>query len=385
MIWGIGIVTAALVAALGWRWLIRYFVRAYYRQTYAPLSLNEQDIVEPFPLEHHLTDTPWISSSLPLCQSISLQMIAAQQGVVRPRRYFDFLMGFTYGASDLPGTGFMPFGIDPEIGMMRAAPYLGLLRRYYVTNDGDLFRRALREYLSRGYAVRLALDMGALYGRRDFAAHSKVLVGYDAGGFYYYETVCRPPAVCQTDERPAGERGLYVPDALLLEAVLSHSRRLSYPWRYALTIFWSGTKHSDLTPVWRQNAEAIENGSRYGPKMGIANLLALARRIERQGVRFEATRILRALELGAVTRRDNAILLREMFAGESDLTRAAALLDCAADNFQVAGTALSARLADQAQAERVAGWLRDAAEAERKVGRIFWQRSVWSESGREQP
>ena len=135
----VGVALVGIVAGLlGWRQLVRHFVRQYYRRTYEPIALTATSSGD-LPVEHHLTDVPWIAQPYGVCQSTSLQMIAAQHGIERPRTHFDFLMGFTYGASELPGVGFAPFGTDPETGMKVAAPYLGLARRYYVTDDADLY------------------------------------------------------------------------------------------------------------------------------------------------------------------------------------------------------------------------------------------------------
>jgi hypothetical protein len=129
MLWVAGLVVVLLLAVVGQRQLIRHFAHSYYRKSYVPIPLYDQEL-DNFSLEYPLDDMPWPSSALPYCQSLSLQMIAAQQGAIHPRRYFDFLMGSTYGASELPGGGFAPFGADIETGIALAARYLGLLRRY---------------------------------------------------------------------------------------------------------------------------------------------------------------------------------------------------------------------------------------------------------------
>jgi hypothetical protein len=211
-------------------------------------------------------------------------MIAAQQAIVRPRRYFDFLMAFSYGACTIPGQGgFFPGGTDPEIGLRNAAPYLGMVRRYYVTDDANLYAETLRYVLAQHYPIRLALDMGELYGADSFVAHSDVLVGYDPEGFYYYETVCLAPASCAPGERVIGDPGLYVTDAVLLDAVRRYTTRFAYPWRYAFTTFEPGPTRTDLTPVWDQLAAATLGSDPHGPKTGVAVLEDLAQRVRRWG------------------------------------------------------------------------------------------------------
>lgn len=99
---GTGRFDAPACKLLGWRALTSYFVRQYYQAEYAPITLSAGD-VGAYPAEHRLGDVPWIAADVGVCQSTSLQMIAAQHGVVRPRGHFDFLMAFTYGFSEIPG------------------------------------------------------------------------------------------------------------------------------------------------------------------------------------------------------------------------------------------------------------------------------------------
>ena len=189
---------------------------------------KKADGIGDYPAKHHLDDVPWFATEGAYCQSNSLQMIAAQKGIEEPRGYFDFLMGFTYGAVEMPGRmGFFPY-TDPETGFVVAAPHLGLQRRYYVTDDEALYIDALRYYLAQGYPVRVGLDAAVLYDLEEEMPHSEVLVGYDETGFYYYETVCVPEMGCEPCHLPPGEQGLHIPDQALLDAVLGQAKALSY-------------------------------------------------------------------------------------------------------------------------------------------------------------
>ena len=246
-------------------------------------------------------------------------MIAAHHGIKKPRRYFDFLMGFTYGASYRSDFGFITVGTDPETGLLTAAPYLGLVRRYYFTDEAGLYLRALRSYLTRGYPIRVPLDMGALYGQAEPLPHNEVLVGYDAGGFTYCEPVSRPPAPSQPGHLPPGEQGLYVTDERLLQAVRSESELFGYPWHYPLVIFEPGDRSDELGPVWRQNGQALVRGRRWGQTWGAAAIEQQAGEIERRGECFDFAQIALGLEVGAATRPDNAAHLRETFADRRDL------------------------------------------------------------------
>jgi hypothetical protein len=362
------VVILGAIGFLGWRLLTRSFVNRYYREAYAPIELRAGDL-QAFPGEHHLNDVPWVSADVQTCQSISLQMIAAQHGIFAPRRHFDFLMAFTYGASEIPGTGeFFPAGADPEVGMREAAPYLGLSRLYYVTSDPALYLAGIRSRLARGYPVRVAVEMGALYGAPSSSPHSELLAGYDSDGFYYYETVCLSPATCQPGERPAGERGLYVSNERLLDSVARQAVQFQYPWRYSFAVFERGTQATDLRPVWARLAQTTLGGNRYGPRTGADVFDRAAVTIEKQGARYNLADFEVALAAAERFRHDNALCLREMFPGESDLARAASLFDQAASAYRRALDAGS-------DGARAAAALHQGAAFEREIGSIFAERS----------
>jgi hypothetical protein len=369
------LVLLALCGFLGWRALMGYFVRRYYKNSYHPMELQAEEIGG-YPDRHHLDDVPWIAAQDLVCQSTSLQMIAAQRGINRPRRHFDFLMGFTYGASQVPGgLGFYP-GTDPEPGYVSAAPYLGLVRRYYVTDDARLYLDALRYYLSRGHPVRVGLDVGVLYdGLEAPIPHSEVLVGYDPAGFYYYETVCLPEAPCEPGYLPPGEAGLFVAEQKLLEAVLGQARLFHYPWRYSASVFEPAPLEVDLKPIWASNGQSLIGGARYGPRQGADVIDGLADQIEKRGAKVDLSEIRPGLKTAVYVRQQNAAYLREVFPGDVDLEEAAALFDGASDEYRAAQEAVEAGIADWEGAHQIAVWLRKAAKAERAVGEIFLARS----------
>jgi len=377
---GLGVVASVLAllvlgGLLGWRALMRYFVQRYYDESCHPLEL-QADGLGSHPVEHHLDNVPWISAREALCQSTSLQMIAAQRGISQPRRHFDLLMGVTYGASQIPGSlGFYP-GTDPEPGFVIAASYLGLTRRYYATDDARLYLDALRYYLSRGQPVRVGLDMGVLYDGLDTAIpHSEVLVGYDAGGFFYYETVCLPETPCEPGYQSPGEVGLFVPDEKLLNAVLGQARLLQYPWRYSASVFEPGPLERDLGPIWARNGQSLIGGARYGPRQGADVIDGLAGEIEKQGAKVDISEIQPGLKTAVYVRQENAAYLREAFPGQADLESVATLFDQASGNYRLVLERLEDGIADEAEAYQLAAWLRDAATTERAAGEILLARS----------
>ncbi len=217
--------------------------------------------------------------------------------------------------------------------------------------------------------------MSGIYDEYTLITHSGVLIGYDAAGFYLYETVCVPPAPCAPGERPPGEIGIHVTEARLLRAVTSLARRFTYPWRYSLTIFEPGPRAADLRPVWERLANATLGGNRYGPPTGVAVLERVAEEIERRGSRYHAAAITESLDSAARFRRDNARYLREHFPDEADLVRAAEQLEQAADGYAAALAALRGGVADRRAATRIATVLREAAAAERAAGAAFLARA----------
>jgi hypothetical protein len=367
------LIACGVIGWLGWQGMTLYFQQQYYRQAYGPIELAA-DAIGDYPAEHHLDDVPWIATQEAYCQSNSLRMVAAQHGIEEPREHFDFLMGFTYGGIEWPGhAAFFPY-TDPETGFAFATPYLGLARRYYTTSDKALYLGALRYYLAQGYAVRVALDLAVVHNLEEQLAHSELLVGYDEAGFYYYETVCMAETACEPRHLPPGEKGFYVSDQLLLDAVAAQAREFSYPWRYNLTIFEEGAPEENLAPVWARNGQSLIGGAQYGPRQGADAIEKLAATFEERGVKINLAEIRPGIEVAAYNRRDNAAYLREAFPGEPDVERAADLFDQAAGDYEAVLKATEDGVADQAEAEQIAAWLRAAAAVEREAGQIFLAR-----------
>jgi hypothetical protein len=213
--------------------------------------------------------------------------------------------------------------------------------------------------------------MGALHDESEPLPHNEVVVGYDDGGFYYYEPVCRPPADCQPGLIPPGALGLRVPLERLLRAVDSQSQLFGYPWRYPFVLLEPGLRQESLNPVWHQNGQALIGGKRWGQLWGSAAIEHTAAEIERCGDHFDPSQIELGLGVGAVTRPDNALYLRESFADKAELLRAAQCFDQAARCYRSCELMIAERGWDLETARRTAEWLRDAARLERAAGEIF--------------
>jgi hypothetical protein len=345
--------------------LDRLMSGVYFRVAYHPCPVP----VPPpgLPDEHHLASLPWIVEDKPVCQSVALQMIAASYGAHRPRAEIDFLMGFTYGAGYRPDWGFLTVGVDPETGISTAAPFLGLVADYQTTNDANHYLAGLRAALARGDPVRVPLDMGTLYGQGELLPHNEVLVGYDPGGFFYYEPISLPPSPCPPGRQPPGQQGLYVENPRLLDAVRRQARTFGYPWRYALVSFAPAPLRTDLTPIWRKNGRALIGGARWGQRWGAAATEHVAALIDDAQVPTGLAE--KGVLLGLATRPDNAAYLRQAHAAVDEARHAADDFDQAAAAYQAAHATLNTeRSVGSASHHEVAQHLRDAAAAERRAG-----------------
>lgn len=303
------------------------FLAQHFRREYEPEDLTPQAIGS-FPAEYFIEGVPWISYQKAYCQSASLQMIAYKHGIKESLGYFNFIMGFTYGAFDEGfSKTFMPY-TDPETGFKVAAPYLGLKRRYLITNDDTMFLRALRFYLSKGYPVRVAVNAARLYDKKGFFPHSEVLVGYDKEEFSFYETG-------KKDQLIEASKGISVSNQTLLEAISDINKTFRYPWKFALTIFEKAEKKDDLSPIWTRNGELLI-GFKGGPvATGSCAIKEVISYLESLGDKLDKSSIQNSigffLECGPYTRADNAAFLRKYFAGDKEAEEAAQLFQKAAE------------------------------------------------------
>ena len=363
----VGGAVALLVAAIvGYQYVIRSFIQAYYLSEYRPEALTAAELGEP-PSTHRLTDVPWLSETPALCQSISLRMLAAQQGRVESRPTIDFMMGFTWGATAIPRrTGFFP-GQDPEVGFLRAAPYLGFTRRYLTTDSADDFVRALKTFLSKGRAVRVAVDRSLLLEARGVVPHSVVLIGYDAEGFEYYEPTCDDAKRCAAMERAPGQPGLKVTTAQLLLATESQALVFQYPWKYQLLVLEpSSAPVPEVSTLLAVNGRALMGMKSAGPSTGSVAVTDTANAIERHGKDVVTPELLRGVSIAALVRRDDSIALSSLFAARSELAPAAEALDEAGKAYARAVTAFEAN-----EPEQGAQALKEAAAFDLKAGEVM--------------
>jgi hypothetical protein len=265
------------------------FANQYFNQVYLPVQIT-QSLNDSIPEEFFIPDVPWYCYQNNNCQAVSLQMIAEKYGITLPIDYFNFLIGNTYGAMYTKGAGTFFPGSDPEPGLIVAAQYLGLSRKYMHADDPDLFLKTLRNYISQGLPVRIpwnaapamkyAIQSGYFESSTDwkepskssFIPHSIVFIGYDSLSFYYYETIANKEFVIH------GQKGIRIPDQVVLEAINSLSSRYRLPWKYMFTVFNKDSSKTSLEKVWERNGTELignEFGPTYTGSLGLAAFLML--------------------------------------------------------------------------------------------------------------
>lgn len=361
------------------------FIENYFRNTYKPTDLIIQE-TEKIPEEYHIQGIPWISYKKNICQTASFQMITSKNGIEKPKDYFTFLLGYTYGAVYIKGAGqFMSFG-DPEPGFFLAATEVGLERKYFITNNKEHFINALRYYLSQDYPVRIAwnsarslkyaVDFGYFQppegwkepSKKAFSPHSVVFAGFNQAGFYYYETQGK-------DQFVKDEKGIKVPDQIVIEAVESFSSRFKLPWKYMFMIFIKGERKEDLVDIWERNGNEMI-GYQFGPtSTGSLAIEELANGVEIEGIKI-GSETLRKYFIGTInelyeTRFDNAIFLELYFRDDIEVQNAVKYLKSTSVYYNNILQILGKKRIDKTDVESIIDFLRSAALSEKKAGEIF--------------
>jgi len=339
-----------------------YFQQQYVKTAYHPEKLETVDI-EDIPDAHRIEAVPWISYEKWYCHTTALQMAARAYGIEPSIDELNFLSGFTYGAfSSGDQSMFIDYN-DPIAGTDIACRHLGLKARYLTTNNTDDFLAGLRAALSQDQPVVIQLNAALLWEEEGFFPHTELMVGYDPSGFVYFETATADRNLPEAD-------GIRIDEQTLLDAVRVLNETLARPWRYALIVLEPCEKVADLSDVWRRNGEALV-GSIQGP---VANGAAAIRRFADQIQ--EDGRITNpwALETLPYTRADNAAFLKERFAEDEDVLKAAELLEQASAYYQeISAIGSGSSELDEESVENVVSLLNQGATLEEQAGEIFLQ------------
>jgi hypothetical protein len=361
--WIIPVGGLLIALVVGYLAAMRNMVQAYYRAEYQPSELLAAEVTDA-PASFRLADVPWYTETVPLAASVSLRMLAAQQGRVEPRSTVDFWMGFTWGATPIPQrTGFYP-GQDTEPGLRRGASALGFTSRYLTTSDRELFVRALKHFISKGRAVRVAVDRAMLLEKSGLVPHDLVFIGYEGTQLEYYDPWCAEATGCPPAEGP-GTAGRKITVDRLALACESLALSYQYPWKYQLTVIDpSSAPPPSLEQVLQANAHGLIGSSGGdGPATGAALVQSVAKAIDMHGDGVVTPELLRGLKTAAVVRRDDAEALVHLFPGRTELAKAAEALDLAATRYGEAATALDGKQYDVGMVA-----LRAAAEADARAG-----------------
>lgn len=304
----------------------------YVLKAYRPRWLSRGEVGS-YPTRYSIAGVPWISYNKSYCAATCLQMVAYKYGVREPIEYFNFIMGFTYGAylGSFEGEVYFIPGGNPFTGYVNASEALGFEHHLLVTNDRELFIDACRYIVSRDIPVILPVNMSRLYHLKWFAPHFELVVGYDEDGFYIYEPV-QPKQVFEL-----GRQGLKFPTDLVVRAVEDMSKGFNLPWKYSFIYFTRrGEPVKDLRRFLADNGRlqvgcniTLDGGTFY---LGSYAVNALADYIGKGKVRPEA--MAWSILLAMTSRKDNAGFLKERFKGDELVSRAANYLEKASELYR---------------------------------------------------
>ena len=308
--------------------IARYFQVKYFIQEYEPIQITKKEITD-YPDTYFIQGLTCVSYKNAYCNTAALEMISLQHGIDKTVHYYNWLTGFTYGAGTfLPDylARYLPY-TDPEAGNKFAAPYLGLKRNYYVTNNKDLYVKALKSYLSQNYPLRVGLDAGVYRNLGGAYPHAILVVGYTDLQVYYYETGG------DSDRRIPGHPGETMPWETFIASVESLDAIFVYPWTYNFTVFTKDITETDLVKVWERNAYNILGFDYTSVAAGSMAVLRLVEALDgRDLTDSDKERLKSILEMSVYTRADNSDFIKANF-DDALLMQAADLLQEASDTY----------------------------------------------------
>lgn len=363
----------------------RAYVEKYFMEIYQPTQIVVEEKV--YPHTHFIEGLTWycIEKNY-LCQSSTLQMIAAKHGIEKPLDYFSFLLGYTYGAMYVKGAGMFAAYSDPEPGFITASDYLGLERKYLITNNPELLIDNIRYYLSKNRPVRIAWNSAPTmkfaieseyFPVPDnwkepppgaFSPHSVVFTGYDSTSFYYYETH-------GMDFILTGEKGIKIDNHSALEAISSFSSRYTLPWTYMMTVFEPGQTTGSIEAIYEQIGEEMI-GRVLGPTAtGSYALIGLSKGVKKEGINILKSPKKEFFARSIVTlrdiRRDNAVFLEQTFGDKAEILQIAGLLHNSVDNYQGILGVLAKENNTRDDVKSIRRLLELSAETEKEAGNLF--------------
>ena len=340
------------------------FSHDFFFKQYQPKWISRAEIGS-YPPSAHVTNTPWISYNKSYCASTCLQMIAYKHGIEEPIEYFNFIMGFTYGAflMTTDGCWFIPGG-DPISGLKNASKYLGLEYHMLITNDEQLFIDTCKYLVSKDIPVILPVNMSRLYGWHGFSPHFELLVGYDENSFYLYEPVMKESKFTY------GEEGMKFSVKQVVQAAGDFPSGFYEPWKYALIYFTKvGEPSDDLHKVFKQNGLMQIGFSIHDKMYSGSKAVKMLANLTVQG-KISAAMLSFGLQMAAISRSDNAAFLKERFHDNAYAVAAAEELEKAAALYWQGLKLLKGGLTPSEKSQLVE-LLHEAAEYEASAGELL--------------
>mgnify|MGYP000368527668 CR=1 FL=1 len=290
--------------------IAKYFQQKYYKDSYEPqyiTTVNSSKVKF-----HSIPGLTCYSYSTPYCQSASLQISHSTIEANNDINYYNWIMGFSYGAYFNKMVGirsFIPYN-DPEIGFIQGQEYLGYNREYLVSDDSALFVSKLRELLKKDMPVRVAINSSILSGQNGFYPHSIILVGFNLDTICYFETGMGNRAIKNYE----GEKTTI---NQLIPSIKSFCTVYNHPWSYQLTSFdfnsFNQNKRRDIfdSTLESNNGNSLL-GNIYGPvSIGSKSYKGLAEFIDKNGTsKSERDYLIEVLKFGKQNRKDNALFLK---------------------------------------------------------------------------
>lgn len=362
------------------------FVEQYFKEIYQPREMTIPVGID-YPGEYFIGNLTWYCyEKNHLCQSSSLQMIAQMHGIEKPLDYFSFLLGYTYGATYIKGAGMFAAYSDPEPGFINASDYLGLERKYFITDNPELLIDNIRYYLSKNHPVRIAWNSAQTMKfaiesdyfpvpenwkeppQGAFSPHSVVFVGYDSSAFYYYETHGMNFVL-------TGEKGIKIDNQSALDAISSFSSRYTLPWTYMMTVFEPDQARGSIGSIFQQAGEEM-----IGRVLGPTSTGSFALKGLSDGVKKEGTSIFNSPKKEFFTktieslwdiRHNNAVFLEQTFSENAGILQIAGLLYNSAYNYQSILNILEKENNTRDDVKTICRLLELSAEMEKEAGDVF--------------
>jgi len=321
--------------------------------------------MDAFPTKALVEGITRISDTRAYCIPTCLRMIADSAGVREPIEYVNWVTGFSYGGLRKGSfSSFMPVS-DAMMGLSFGAPYLGLERELYWSDDREHIVRGIKSEIAKGSPVMLMYDYNAIAGEDFFFPHAAVVVGYSESEFIYLE-----PGFSDAYEPDSKAFSAAAIDAFL-DGVLTLQRMFTGTAGYSFMVFRPRERLTDYAAVWERDGKELRGMSVpfIDLTMGAKACRALAGEIEATEIPAWGWEKLLPVwfEFGRYSRADNAAFVLGIL-GSDEGAEAARLLLSSSESY----ARIMLALADSAnRAVLIPPLLRNIADDEEDLGKEF--------------